>query len=145
MTIELGRTFPNNLAVVPPGMARGDYEIWVRFLAAHAKDYTGFWYNIRLGTGRPLPGDVEPALTKDWLYITQKRADAIGIKLATLDFFEVRPQAGPGALGSLLTYKHLWEQQPPDPRPVQWIILTDYSTPDDLAAAAAQKIKLWIA
>jgi hypothetical protein len=46
-----------------------------------------------------------------WRALNAHRIDALGVRKGALDLIECRLGAGPGALGSLLTYATLWRLQ----------------------------------
>jgi hypothetical protein len=70
-----------------------------------------------------------------WQRITRLRADAIVITLDGWIIVEVRPHAGPAALGALFTYLATWQAHPPTKDPVTALLITDQVTKDLRLAA----------
>jgi hypothetical protein len=57
--------------------------------------------------------------------ISRRRIDVVGEKPDGWFLIEVKYNAGPEALGQILMYKELWNQDPPDGKPVFTAIVTD--------------------
>lgn len=142
MKPELGRLFPPTWRGWPPHMARRDLPLWYRFLDRSATDYTGFFYDAALGEGTDTGPELPDEFRYGFLRLTRLRADAIGVQPAGWTLFEVRPLAGAGALGALVTYRALWETDPPDNRPLKAVLITDKLRPELARLFAAQSITI---
>jgi len=79
-----------------------------------------------------------------WHDLTAFRADVVGERDSDWTLIELRANAGPGALGSLLVYRDLWNRDPPDERPLGLELVTDELHPDLADIVKANDIKLWI-
>lgn len=101
-------------------------------------------YNIVVGSGRPL-GDVAPGiLGSDWKYLTSLKADAIFEYPDRFEILEVKPDAGPGAIGQLLCYNILLRQEFIPNKPIFSVILTDSIHPDVLKCAGLLNVRVRI-
>lgn len=140
MKPELGRLYPPTWRGTPAHMARRDLPLWYRFLDNHATDYIGFFYDTALGDGTD-PGPDEPEEYRyGYIRLTRLRADAIGSDPKGWTLFEVRPNAGAGALGALVTYRALWNIDPPDNRSLRPLLITDRLRPELLPIYQAESI-----
>jgi hypothetical protein len=116
-------------------MAVNDIPIWERWLTKHATEYDGFQYDVRVGRGRPAPPGFPPEFKKDIQDLTRLRIDAVGIVGPAADLIEVKQTAGASALGQILTYKELYQDEPGARAVRQMLIVTDNPHPDLLSAA----------
>lgn len=145
MKPDLGDVFPPTWAGAPPHMSPQDLPIWNRYRDKHMMEWSAVYYDTALGVGGTLPDGEDAAAAAMWQRITRKRADAIIYTGREWIIVEVRANAGPGALGSILTYLALWRADPPDHLPVRGIVLTDRMDADTAHAAAATGIPVEIA
>lgn len=143
MKPDLGRAYPIDWTGYPPHMAPLDLPIWRRYLKLNHPTWIRAYFDAALGDGADVPAGGDPAMEKMWSRITRKRTDVI-IETATgWLIIEIRHNAGLGAIGAILGYKALWEADPPDPRPLEILILTNLADRDTLAAAKAADVPIF--
>lgn len=130
MSIDLGIFYPKDWAGKPPHMASHDLEIWIRYREKHAHEFIGFYFDAACGTPAEVPPGTPENLARDWIRITSKRIDVIGIKTNEIWIIEVRPDASSGALGTILTYFECARKEPPDSRLIVPVIISDRFDPD---------------
>lgn len=118
-------------------MAPGDLKIWRAWLEAHGDEYSQFYYDVEIRMDIELPPDTPANMVEMWARSNAKRIDVVAEQLDTLTLIEVRVNAGASAYGALHTYMSLWQQAPPDPRPIKGVIVTDNPDPALLVVAAA--------
>jgi hypothetical protein len=107
-----------------------DIEIWERFLAAHRGDFLGFIYDVKIGSGtKPLDDLAEPYRGMQRV-LSRYRVDVIGVKHNELTLFEVKPSAGTGALGQVVSYARLFRRDYKPQLKVIPALLTDFERPD---------------
>jgi len=135
MIPDLGQPYSPTWQGGPPHMAIGDVPLWRRYQAKHALDWIAVYYDSALGEPAPAPEGQTPGQIDMWQRITRLRADAVILTPAGWYIVEVRPHAGPAALGALFTYLATWKAEPVDPRPVSAVLITDQATPDLRLAA----------
>lgn len=107
-----------------------DIAIWERFLDKYAEQYTGFDYDIKVGTGAP----IEPGLASNYAHmigtLSKYRIDCVGHSNSSIDIIEVKPAASTTAIGQLVMYTKLFmEDFSPDLK-VRGVIVTDREMPD---------------
>jgi len=101
-------------------MMADEARIWAKFLVTTDLVFENISYDVHLGAG-VLPHSRDPSWMKDLLSaITKKRVDAIGETRDAIWIFEVKPRVGMSALGQLITYYELYQQ---DYRPVKSVLL----------------------
>lgn len=135
MSVDLGPSFPPDFLGIPPHVSTEDLVIWEEFRRLHAKDYVRFYFDVALGTGEDSPAGTRPSVAEAWKRLTRFRADVVGDTGQEWHLIELRPNAGPGAIGAMQTYSTLWLVDPPDRRPVRSIIVTDRCASDILVVA----------
>ncbi len=125
-------------------MSALDWILWQRFRRTHLLAFLRVYYDVAVGPGSPAGETAGTAVGEAWAAITKQRIDVVGESGAKWTIVEVRAHAGPGAIGSLISYAHLWKVDPPDLRDVDLWLITD-NFPDPLRSVLdAQGITLWL-
>lgn len=106
-------------------MSARDLELWVRFREIFGKDFKQFYFDVLVGEGSIELPEEEEEIRRMVEQTSRLRIDAVGEKENEWWMMELRPYASAGAIGSILTYKTLWEEDPPDDRLVTPVIITD--------------------
>ena len=122
--------FPPEKLVRYPHLMVGDVEIWERYLELHAKEWTGFRYDVRVGEGIELPKSQPEYIRGMALALTEKRIDVVGEKGNDVWIIEVKPNAMLSAVGQVLSYQVLFEDRFPEERKPYLMIVTDRKGPD---------------
>lgn len=130
MGVDLGPRFDPTFEGLPPHVSSEDMVLWEEFRRRFAKDYVAFYFDVSLGTGEEVAAGVNENVAKAWQRLTRFRADVVGDTGTEWHLIELRPNAGPGAVGSVQTYTTLWTIAPPDGRTVVSIIVTDRCSRD---------------
>lgn len=132
MLTPLDRTprFPPTLLHKYPHMAPADVAIWERFLSAHAPNFLGFDYDVRLGGSVPLDPALPQYIKDAARLLSAKRIDAVGHKANVHWIIEVKPTATLTALGQVLGYSILYAQAHKPPIPVIPTIVCEALDPD---------------
>lgn len=130
MSVELGPRFDPGFEGIPPHVSSEDLVLWEEFRRRNSKDYVAFYFDVSLGTGEEVTAGVSENVARAWQRLTRFRADVVGDTGKEWHLIELRPNAGPGAVGSVQTYMTLWTVAPPDSRMVHPIIVTDRCSRD---------------
>jgi len=95
------------------GQTKAEAAIFHTWLADHGREYERVSTNVRLGTGYD-PGEQFPDYARQYTILTtQKRADLVAFKQASVDIWELKITAHLSALGQLLGYRSLWLREFP--------------------------------
>jgi len=124
-------TYP---AMLPPEIA-----IWRGWLALHEAEFTGYDYNVRLGNGTDPGPTFNDATRRMWIMNTQLRLDAVAQAHGQWWIFEVKQNAGAGALSQVRLYCRLWRNQFPGQLPVNPVLVTN-SIRGETAAFAEEEM-----
>jgi len=123
-------------------MARHDVRIWERFLDRYAGYFDEAAYDVAFG-GTEV---TDPTATEQerimWRFNTAKRVDAIVRNRDVLWLCEVRPGSGLSALGAVLGYTWLAEQEKFSDRPIIMTVVTDHTDPDTRLILEAFDVQL---
>lgn len=130
MSVELGPRFEPTFEGIPPHVSSEDLVLWEQFRRLYSKDYVALYFDVSLGTGEEIKGPVSENVARAWQRLTRFRADVVGDTGKEWHLIELRPNAGPGAVGSVQTYSTLWTIAPPDGRSLRSIIVTDRCSRD---------------
>jgi len=122
-------------------MAGEDYELWKRWKPNAIKDAIALYYDVGVGGITDVPEDTTPEMARMWLYNTQKRIDVLIETEKEWKIVELRARASSAALGRIMMYKKLWNDDPPDKRPIKLIIVSDTRDPDVLSTAELMGIE----
>ena len=144
MKPDLGQPFPPDWPGRPAHMSALDWILWQRFRKTHLLNFSRVYYDVAVGAGSAAAEHAGTAVGEAWQRITRQRVDVVGESVSTWTIIELRAAAGPGALGSILTYAHLWNANPPDIRDVELWLITDIY-PDAIAPVLiAHGVTLWL-
>lgn len=135
MPPDLGFRYSPTWSGNPPHMALQDIPLWIRCREQFIPRVTGWYFDAAVGEGAGLPQDPADSIALAYYRLTRKRLDAVGDAGSVWLLLELRPNAGLGALGSIQTYRSLWERDPPDTRPVEAWLITDRAEPDTMRTA----------
>lgn len=125
MAVDLGPSFPPDFAGIPPHVSAEDLTIWRGFQRRFRTRYQRLFFDAALGRGAKVTEPVRPSVAAAWERLTRFRADVVGDTGAGWELIELRPNAGPGAIGALQVYTTLWREGPPDARPLRAVLVTD--------------------
>lgn len=113
-----------------PHMFPRDIGIWDRFLAQNGGNYSGFDYDLKVGSGRDYSAEPDKMLRRGAFTNSKKRIDAIGYQPHQITIFEVKPDATASAIGQALAYCRLYEKEfAPEIKCIPAIV-TDSEIPD---------------
>lgn len=119
-----------------------DVAIWERLIAANPDAYDEVQYDLALGLLPPFPTVVAPDTEGDDSELYLRKIDVVGFKGDRIDIIEVKPDAGPAAIGQVkhnaFLYKNFVDKNS-TPRPV---IITDKYSADTLIFAMSEGVKI---
>jgi hypothetical protein len=117
-----------------PHLLPQDAPILTEYLKQHGHLYSTVLFDHRVGEGRDPGPEFEAVYRQMGIDLSQRRIDALGITATEHHIIEVTDAAGVTALGQLLAYQTLLQQQLQTPaRPV--LILAARTMQSDMAAA----------
>lgn len=108
-----------------PHMKPADVLIWERFIKTNPDEYTSVDYDVLVGTGRRHEGAAEPELVDGFEILTKKKIDVVGYRGGFAHIIEIKPNAGPSALGQVISYEILYKRDINQNIPTKSILLTD--------------------
>ena len=111
-------------------MGAADKAIWVRYLMQGGAAYAPFSYDLRVGHGVEAPRGTGIIGTKAAYALTTKRIDVVCYRGNTVRIIEVKQRAGLSAIGQLIGYRDLYNQQNSDGYAVELMLVTDELQPD---------------
>lgn len=117
-----------------PHMRSDEARIWTQFLTKTELNFVTILYDLHLGTG-VLPFPTDPDYMRRLLSaVTKKRVDAVGETETDIWIFEVKPRISMSALGQLVTYFELYQQEYRPVKPVMLAAIGEREAPDIRAA-----------
>ena len=125
-----------------PHMKPADILIWERFIEAHPDAYDSVQYDLGVGLLPPFEVIVVPDTGGSDAELYLRKIDVVGFKDGVVDVIELKPNAGPGAVGQVehnaFLYKNFVDKGS-NPNPV---IITDDFRGDVLIFAASKGVKI---
>lgn len=113
-----------------PHMRVDEARIWTRFLSSTELEFTRVIYDLHLGVGTlPLPADPD-YMRRLLSAVTKKRVDAVGETDKDIWIFEVKPRISMSALGQLVTYFELYQEEHRPVKPVMLAAIGEREAPD---------------
>lgn len=119
-----------------------DTAIWERFLEKYPEAYTHVMYDLAVGEGAPIAPGEEENLAHMQKTLTQRKIDVVGFAPGKLDIIELKPAAGPSALGQVNSYVALYKRDRDPTSDPQAVIITDRLLPDMQMLANEAGVKL---
>jgi len=118
-------TVPPTVQKKYPHMMPADILIWSRYLSSDPFPDASVAYDLHVGTpAGPLEG-LSPEYERMAAALSTKRIDAVVYKPRSTLIVEVKPYAGAGAIGQVLTYRLLYERDFPGCHVPIPVIVTD--------------------
>jgi hypothetical protein len=106
-------------------MLAPDIPVWYRFLQEWGKHFDALYYDCLLGGTTLSDEEKHDPLKRMWRALICKRADAVAETRNETWLIEVSAYPGMRALGQLLTYKTLWDEDPKIDKPVVMVLVAD--------------------
>lgn len=131
MPPDFGSAFSIDIARRPPHMSIVDFVLWQRFRRQNTLPFLRLFFDVAVGPGADPGMEAAPVVRSAWERITRQRIDVVGDGINGWTIIEIRGAAGPGAIGSIGVYRDLWNDDPPDERPISLWLVTDIF-PDSL-------------
>lgn len=125
-----------------PNLREGETYIWDRFLTKYPDAYDEVIYNLHIGEGAEIPPGTQENIARDFKLLTQYKIDVVGFKNKEIDIIEIKPYAGAGAIGQVISYAELYKKYIDPFANPNLIILTDQIRPDTELLAKQLNIKL---
>ena len=122
-----------------------DVLIWERFITAHPAAFDAVAYDVPVGEGAAFDTTVNPDTGGNAEKLYKKKIDVVGSKGEVLYIIEVKPEAGPSALGQIKANTLLFKRDHEPRQVVQAVIITDVLKPDMQYLAQEEGINLIIA
>ena len=113
-----------------PHLRPEDVLIWERFIDKYPEQYLEVDYDVKVGTGRNYSSYPRDLITKDLEYLSKKRIDVVGYTSDEIHIIEVKPSAGPSALGQVISYRDLFEIEVATELLIVPMIITNEEMPD---------------
>lgn len=122
--------FPFEKRYKYPHMKPNDVTIWERFIDKNKEAYKTVQYDFNIGDPppfNPFIGGTED-LNQDALY--RLKIDVVGHTNSYIHIIEVKPKAGPSAIGQVQSYLEIYTRDYKTTQPVRAVILTDSIQPN---------------
>lgn len=100
--------FPYGARHKYPHMKPADVAIWERFMQEYPEAYDFVQYDLNCGEGSQQFTHEDQAMTKSWGKLKARKIDVVAADGDHVDIIELKPHAGPSALGQILGYVHLY-------------------------------------
>lgn len=104
--------------------------IWARYLAATSEEFLSLTYDLHLGEGAPIDPALSVGTQAIIAAVSRKRVDVVGETADSIIIFEVKPRAGMGAMGQLLTYRELYLREVRPMKPIRMMVVCERVEPD---------------
>lgn len=114
------------------------------FLLARGREYDGFQFSVRVGEGAAPDPSHLPQIQAATTWNTKKRIDLLLWQGAQPTIGEVKLRIGPGVIGQLRTYRHLWMAENPEAKEPVLIAIGRSSDPDTLRVLEAEGITAYL-
>ena len=142
MATDMGREYPPVIIPFPYHMSFYDRPLYLQWAVKGLSGALRQFFDVGLGEVKNMPPETTPEMSRMWIRLNQKRADAIVEYENSVALIEFRHHANPDALGRLITYKVLWKEDPVIQKYLQLILVTDWEL--ELIRPVAQSLDIQI-
>jgi len=120
-----------------------DVAIWERFLAEYPTYYNKVQYDVPCGEGPQFDtlANEETGGHDERLY--KRKIDVVGFRGNEVDIIEVKPRAGPSAIGQVKMYRQLYFVDYKPLRNPNCVIITDSFSNDVAEFAVREQVRLF--
>ncbi len=108
-----------------PHLKPNDVHLWEKFIRANANFFDTVDYDVAVGEGVVVGDVTADVYAKSFKKLTQKKIDVIGYRKDQVWIVEVKPFAGSSALGQLLSYRILFDDETLEGETVHLMIITN--------------------
>lgn len=126
-------------------MGERDAAIWERFILLNPSAFDAVAYDIPVGEGAAFDTVVSPDTGGDQARLYKKKIDVVASRGDVLFIVEVKPEAGLGAIGQVVSYGSLFKREYEPTQALQLAIITDHVKPDMEFLAKEQRVALFVA
>lgn len=144
MPTRLGEEYSINWRGIPPHMLREDIPVWMKFIEKYYIQFDKIYYDVAVGGPFLSELDKKDPLKRMWQYNNSKRLDALAIVGKEAWIIEVTSTPGLRAIGQLLTYVALWQEDDPLGLIERPILVCSAMDTDLLSSAAKYGISAYI-
>lgn len=134
--------FPFALRANYPHMKPADVAIWEAYIRAHPDAYEQAQYDVEVGSGPEFDTVVNAETGGSAEKLYKRKIDVVAHGADGIDIIEVKPNAGPSALGQVQAYRRLYVRDFMTARQVHAVVLTDIIGRDMRELAAADDVVL---
>ena len=113
-----------------PHLAYHEALIWDKFVRANPEWAQVVDYDVTVGEPDKVPEGTPDYTKKDWEYLRSWKIDAVAVKDGLYYIIEIRPSAGLGAIGEIISKASMYQEEHPDVPEVEAIIITDVERPN---------------
>lgn len=114
------------------------------FLLAHLDEYERVQFSVRVGVGATPDPDHLPGVQANTIFSSRKKIDVLLFQGPQGTIVEAKERIGPGTLGQLQTYAHLWMEEHPDALYPRLIAIGRTSDEDTLRVLAANGVTIYL-
>jgi len=125
-----------------PHLRAKEIEIWERFIEAKPDEYDECEYDLAFGLLPPFKTVIVPDTGGDDRRVYLRRVDVVAYKGNRTDFIEIKPNAGPGAIGQIKGYITLYKGLVDPSADITARLLTDNARADVMILAAHEGVIL---
>lgn len=118
-----------------------DFMIWRRWWPSVQHLALRMWFDVGLGETPTIPEGTSADLAFMWERNNQPRADAIIEMAEDISLVELRENASGNAIGRLLEYSDLLDEDAPWPKPIRMLLVTNRDNPNVRRSAEKRGIR----
>lgn len=123
-------------------MSPADTAIWNAFIDKFPDAFITCQYDFMVGDPPPFNTLMDDNTDKNQDYLYRLRIDVVAFTNDSINIIELKPNAAPGTIGQLQSYKKLYERDEEPRFPVNMIIITDNARPNMEYLCKEHNVKL---
>jgi len=135
------RSMPKNHKY--PHLLPDDVIVWEQFLKEHDELFQVFDYDVRVGTGRPMPDLPTSNLRRMATDLSQRRIDVVAHDNNSRTIIEITHTAGLKAIGQMASYPILYRAKYPGDYKLKSLLVAGQLESDTAPVLDEAKIPYW--
>jgi hypothetical protein len=139
----LGNSYAPTWHGKPEGMTREDWPTWVMWLYNGDHQDESYYYNVRIGEGRPTPPRIPANYERAWILSGAFRIDALGISPGQIRLYEVKHIGSPTHVWQVNAYRTMLQVELGITAPLTAWLIAEKITPGTREQATPLDINVW--
>lgn len=140
----MNQPHPYKLLHTYPGMGKKDEIIWDEYIKARPDVFDACYYNVPVGDPSHSESERDEMLYNGGMGVSQWRVDVLAYRDGKPFIIELKPNAGGGSIGQVLSYRAVLAKHGVVPKDTPCMVITNSASPIFQEAAALLGVGVYV-